>query len=418
MSAEMILNQMNRMFDAPNPLEMFMSGQQSAQTLDAQRMQNLLSQNQVNQLPFMNQFDATKLQQVQQQMESQRIQDEASQIDTRNAQVSTAAKEALAMPESRRLPFLVDFANKLDPTGEKSKTLLAMQAEDPASVTAALEQWASSSTGDGPAQVQYLEYLKKGKTPEQKREIDMRAAGLEAKAGTLTQTERSVVDPTMGEAVTKQLGKEAYTKAIMSEIGKLEAEGGPGIEVAKRLAQSLADIKAQTEPTIARDIAFAQQTAKDQAEAAATKAKLNKALTVYSGASNRLMKSLGETETGPIIGLIPAVTGNAKTAERVINQMGPVLKSVFRQAGEGAWTNFDQIALMEIAADRTLEPEARVKVMGALDALVRETAGQPVSLYSKELGEGVTMQDVYQESIDSGLPIYEVMDALGIEAGK
>jgi hypothetical protein len=180
----------------------------------------------------------------------------------------------------------------------------------------------------------------------------------------------------------------------------------------------LADIKAQTEPTIARDIAFAQQTAKDQAEAAATKAKLNKALTIYSGASNRLMKSLGETETGPIIGLIPAVTGNAKTAERVINQMGPVLKSVFRQAGEGAWTNFDQIALMEIAADRTLEPEARVKVMGALDALVRETAGQPVSLYSKELGEGVTMQDVYQESIDSGLPIYEVMDALGIEAGK
>lgn len=186
MAGEMILNQMNRMFDAPNPLEMFMSGQQSAQALDQQRMQNLITQNQVNQLPLMNQFDATKLQQIQQMMESQRLQDEQTQLETRNAKISTAAREALAMPESRRLPFLVDFANKLDPSGEKSKALLAMQAEDPAKVTAALEQWA------GQGKDQMTEYqrenlrlqeerlrLNAGISPEEQQRLDIQNQRLE-----------------------------------------------------------------------------------------------------------------------------------------------------------------------------------------------------------------------------------------------
>ena len=88
----------------------------------------------------MNQFDATKLQQVQQQMEAQRIQDEAAQIEMRRARLVQGAQEALALPESRRTPFLVGVANEIDPSGEFARDFLDMQANNPAEVQATLQR--------------------------------------------------------------------------------------------------------------------------------------------------------------------------------------------------------------------------------------------------------------------------------------
>jgi len=75
-----------------------MQGVQDRNTLDAQRMQNLITQNQVNQLPLMNQFDATRLQQVQQQMEAQRIQDEAKQMENRQFKLIQGAQTISRWP--------------------------------------------------------------------------------------------------------------------------------------------------------------------------------------------------------------------------------------------------------------------------------------------------------------------------------
>lgn len=97
----------------------------------------------------------------------------------------------------------------------------------------------------------------------------------------------------------------------------------------------------------------------------------NASFAQYTAARDDLLGALEQTATGPIAGRLPAMTGNQQIAEGAQARMAPILKGLFRTAGEGTFTDKDQELLMAMVPSRTDLPEAmRAKIAG-IDAIVQ-----------------------------------------------
>lgn len=101
-------------------------------------------------------------------------------------------------------------------------------------------------------------------------------------------------------------------------------------------------------------------------------------LNTYVEARNGLLKGLASTETGAIQGRIPAVTAAQQIAEGGVAAMAPVLKQLFRVAGEGVFTDRDQALLLDMVPKRTDEPEAIAEKMANIDRIVSAKLGMDV----------------------------------------
>jgi len=106
---------------------------------------------------------------------------------------------------------------------------------------------------------------------------------------------------------------------------------------------------------------------------------LSKAWDVYQQARTGLVKGLQGTETGPIMGRIPAVTTAQQIGEGAVSAMAPVLKQIFRVAGEGTFTDKDQELLMRMVPTRTDNPAARDAKLQNIDNIIRAKLGQDSS---------------------------------------
>lgn len=128
-------------------------------------------------------------------------------------------------------------------------------------------------------------------------------------------------------------------------------------------------------------ITTAEETAKGAVKTkidAADLARQNqKAFAAYTAGINTLAKSLGATTTIPGMSLIPALTADAQAAEGAIAAMAPILKDVFRQAGEGTFTKDDQAVLLKMLPGRGTLPAARDAQLRAVDSIVRAKMGMP-----------------------------------------
>lgn len=96
---------------------------------------------------------------------------------------------------------------------------------------------------------------------------------------------------------------------------------------------------------------------------------------VFKSGMASLEKSMADTATGPIAGRIPALTAAQQTAEGAESIMAPVLKQLFREAGEGTFTDKDQELLMKMVPTRKDHPEARKAKMEMIDSIVRAKLG-------------------------------------------
>ena len=122
-------------------------------------------------------------------------------------------------------------------------------------------------------------------------------------------------------------------------------------------------------------VTTAQEEAKNQAGRNAKMVENQKALNVYETAMGGLMQSLGSTDTGPIMGRLPALTAGQQMADGAVAAMAPVLKQLFRASGEGVFTDKDQELLMRMVPTRTTLPEARWQQLAVVDAIVRAKLG-------------------------------------------
>lgn len=149
-------------------------------------------------------------------------------------------------------------------------------------------------------------------------------------------------------------------------------------EQSGRNAADLANYDAMTEKITRRESATAM--AKNQAERANAQQDRSAALRMYETAVQGLRSGLAGTETGPLMGRLPAVTTGQQTAEGAVAAMAPILKQLFRSAGEGAFTDKDQDLLLRMVPTRTDTPQARANKLANIDRIVRaKLSGAPAS---------------------------------------
>lgn len=99
------------------------------------------------------------------------------------------------------------------------------------------------------------------------------------------------------------------------------------------------------------------------------------AYATYQSGIKSLENAMSGTETGPLAGRIPAITANQQIAEGAEATMAPVLKQLFRDAGEGTFTDSDQALLMKMVPTRKDHPEARKAKIEMIDGIVRAKLG-------------------------------------------
>jgi hypothetical protein len=94
-------------------------------------------------------------------------------------------------------------------------------------------------------------------------------------------------------------------------------------------------------------------------------------LDVWNVAKQGLMRALSGTTTGPASGRLPAVTSGQQIAEGAVAAVAPVLKQLFRSAGEGVFTDRDQQLLLDMVPQRTDHPETITAKVEMIDAIIQ-----------------------------------------------
>lgn len=129
------------------------------------------------------------------------------------------------------------------------------------------------------------------------------------------------------------------------------------------------------------------------------------ALNLYETASEGLQEALAGTATGPVSGRLPAVTSEAQIAEGAVAAMAPILKSLFRTAGEGTFTDKDQELLTSMLPTRTDSPKAIQAKLDNVDRIVKaKLSGAKESV--QELRGGTDTETQAEPSIDDLIKKY------------
>ncbi len=135
-------------------------------------------------------------------------------------------------------------------------------------------------------------------------------------------------------------------------------------------------IKTQAAIQQAGGVAQTQADIKRAAERSAAQIEKDTAFRLYQAGIKGLSEGLAGSETGPIMGRIPAFTTEQQIAEGGVAAMAPILKQLFRSAGEGTFTDKDQDLLLRMIPTRTDTEDARAAKLANIDSLVRAKLGQ------------------------------------------
>jgi len=205
-----------------------------------------------------------------------------------------------------------------------------------------------------PAGLVEFEEMTKGLKPDEKEKARKIALGLDARA----------------------VGSAAST---IAETGKTDLVAGSEAKIsgAKAGASESAELDAQLEklPGVKAAVTAAEERIKLEVEAEGVKKKNAIALETYDTAMKGLLEALAGTETGPGVGRLPAVTAEQQIAEGAIAAIAPTLKSIFRIAGEGNFTDSDQKLLLDMIPTRKDHPAAVKSKVRNIDAIIRAKLG-------------------------------------------
>jgi len=275
----------------------------------------------------------------------------------------------------------VDLAQKQDQRANNKFTLEAVGALA-GSVLPYLEKGDQEGANE---MFKAIEYLTGNPIPEEMRSLEAVKGIYEARSGATTELK------TFNE-MTKGLSEEDKKRAKRIELGlDPRAVGSSSITIAEtgkteQVAKSQAVIeglkageKETAKLNAQKKLKPAVEAAVKEAVSIATaQAEINKedrgkasALKLYDTAMSGLVGTFENTNTGPFTGWLPALTSNQQITDAAIAAMAPVLKEIFRQAGEGSFSDGDRAALMAMIPDRTFKQEAIVSAIKNIDTIVR-----------------------------------------------
>lgn len=150
---------------------------------------------------------------------------------------------------------------------------------------------------------------------------------------------------------------------------------------AQRQAASDARAEAQLGLSMRADERAQAAAERDAAKANREASSRNNVLDQWMAAREGLESGLAGSETGPLVGRLPAFTTEQQIAEGAVSATAPILKQIFRSAGEGTFTDKDQELLLRMVPTRTDTPEARSAKIANIDRIIRAKVGvqQPAS---------------------------------------
>ena len=135
----------------------------------------------------------------------------------------------------------------------------------------------------------------------------------------------------------------------------------------------------QAEADAAATIKGAEAAASASAQAGVEAGTQNKqkanATVMWDKALGGLKKGLAGTSTGYFAGRVPAVTAGQQVADSSVAALAPILKQIFRVAGEGTFTDRDQAMLLDMIPTRKISPEARDQIIKNIDDIVKAKLG-------------------------------------------
>lgn len=169
-----------------------------------------------------------------------------------------------------------------------------------------------------------------------------------------------------GEAPTK-----VTTDVVADSKAEIASRSARGSESAKL------DAQIEKVPGLKAAIAKAEEEVRTQVDTEAAAKKNSITLNMYDTAMTGLTEALSNTNTGPMAGRMPAVTSNQQIAEGAASAMAPILKTLFRTAGEGTFTDKDQELLLNMMPSRKDTPDAIKSKLGNIDAIVRAKLATP-----------------------------------------
>lgn len=111
-----------------------------------------------------------------------------------------------------------------------------------------------------------------------------------------------------------------------------------------------------------------------------------KTLDAYVAARDGLLTGLAGTQTGQMAGRVTPWSDAQQIAEGGVAAMAPVLKQIFRVAGEGTFTDRDQEMLMNMVPTRKDNAGARAEKMANIDRIISAKMGLPVPAYKTATG--------------------------------
>jgi hypothetical protein len=220
---------------------------------------------------------------------------------------------------------------------------------------------------DAPSNVREFQFWE-GLSPEKQEqymEVKRAAQIVDMGGGLRGKVERGQLTP-LGEG--GQSGDEFRIDFLDSESA---LAGG------KSTATEMAKLKAQftLAPKVEAAVKTAVLTATAHASLKAENRSNARTLEVYDIAMGGLVTALGATITGPGASWLPAMTSNQQIAKGGLAAMAPVLKQIFRAAGEGTFTKDDQEILMAMLPTLDDTPKSRLFKARSIDSIVRAKLG-------------------------------------------
>lgn len=239
--------------------------------------------------------------------------------------------------------------------------------------------------------------------------------------------------------IARPVGSAAITTATTPGLTNIVAESEEIITGAKKTGELIAQLG--LEPQVKSAVVTAVAQAEQVAKLAETGRSNEIAFRVYTTGMKGLIDGLAGTDTGPFVGWLPALTANQQIADGAVAALAPVLKQLFRSAGEGIFTDKDQELLLAMIPTRTDREAARTAKLNNVDAIVRaklnigqqpaqaqqtvettqqpqvaQPAQQPAQFNSTALGRVVTEQEI-QETLQAnpGLTREQLFQQLGIQ---
>lgn len=123
---------------------------------------------------------------------------------------------------------------------------------------------------------------------------------------------------------------------------------------------------------------------KTEEERAQEQVMKNRTWNLWTNAARELEQDLLGTSTGFGFGMVPAMFESQQLADAAVSRMAPILKNIFRESGEGVFTDQDQALLLGMIPDRGTSPAAVRKIMQSINMMVALKLNQPVDIQAPQ----------------------------------